>query len=585
MRYPRLNEISTSREMVDVFRGYNHNLRIRDGEFFDMTNLSSDSYPILSPRVKRGVYATPSKPNGIISKSNLCYIDGDYFVICKGNEEERYRMTFNDQPKSLVSMGAYVIIMPDKKYINTEDPEDRGKIEEVVEATAGVTFSPCRADGTLYEITSSDTEPEDPKGGDTWYEPKSKTLREYSSTTKEWISIYNTHVLISSTDLAGQFKNGDAIKISGITTRLAKGLNDTTFPIKKLSNIQPRFIIQASLDLDYLSEDEESNPVLFERKMPEMDFIVESENRLWGCKYGINEEGELVNEIYASKLGDFRNWNYFAGISTDSYAASVGTDGKFTGAITYLGHPIFFKENCMHKIYGNFPSNFQIQTTSCRGVQPGCEKSLAIVNELLFYKSLTGVCVYDGSLPSEISEEFGEARYYDAVAGNLGNKYYISMRDEHYNWHLFVYDGLKGLWHREDDTQAITFCSHKGDLYYIDYADKLIKTVRGTGVTETNPIKWKAETGIMGTDTPDKKYISRIDVRMSLAVGARVIISAEYDSSGEWEHLYTMAGTSLRSFALPIRPKRCDHMRLRIEGEGDAKIFSICKTIEQGSDT
>jgi hypothetical protein len=159
------------------------------------------------------------------------------------------------------------------------------------------------------------------------------------------------------------------------------------------------------------------------------------------------------------------------------------------------------------------------------------------------------------------------------------------MRDEHYNWHLFVYDGLKGLWHREDDTQAITFCSHKGDLYYIDYADKLIKTVRGTGVTETNPIKWKAETGIMGTNTPDKKYISRIDVRMSLAVGARVIISAEYDSSGEWEHLYTMAGTSLRSFALPIRPKRCDHMRLRIEGEGDAKIFSISKTIEQGSDT
>ena len=72
MRYPRLKEVSTSREMLDVFRGYNHNLRVREGDFFDMRNLSSDNYPILSPRCKRGVYATPSKPNGIISKNHLC---------------------------------------------------------------------------------------------------------------------------------------------------------------------------------------------------------------------------------------------------------------------------------------------------------------------------------------------------------------------------------------------------------------------------------------------------------------------------------------------------------------------------------
>ena len=45
-----------------------------------------------------------------------------------------------------------------------------------------------------------------------------------------------------------------------------------------------------------------------------------------------------------------------------------------------------------------------------------------------------------------------------------------------------------------------------------------------------------------------------------------------------------MTGNNLRSFAVPIRPRRCDHLRLRIEGEGDAKIFSIAKTIEIGSD-
>lgn len=71
---------------------------------------------------------------------------------------------------------------------------------------------------------------------------------------------------------------------------------------------------------------------------------------------------------------------------------------------------------------------------------------------------------------------------------------------------------------------------------------------------------------------------------MSMEIGAKVRFFAQYDSMGEWEHLGTVSGTSLRSFLLPIKPKRCDHMRLRIQGVGDVKIFSITKTIEQGSD-
>ena len=88
-----------------------------------------------------------------------------------------------------------------------------------------------------------------------------------------------------------------------------------------------------------------SNSITIERRMPSMDFVTESENRLWGCRYGTANNGEVVNEIYSSKLGDFKNWNCFMGLSTDSYVASCGTDGQFTGAITHLGYPLFFKEN------------------------------------------------------------------------------------------------------------------------------------------------------------------------------------------------------------------------------------------------
>jgi hypothetical protein len=140
------------------------------------------------------------------------------------------------------------------------------------------------------------------------------------------------------------------------------------------------------------------------------------------------------------------------------------------------------------------------------------------------------------------------------------------------------------MWHREDSTEALDFCNCRGDLYFIDYADNQIKTVKGTGVPDTKVIKWEAVTGVIGTDSPDKKYISRLDVRMMLAVGTRVHFYVEYDSSEEWKHLFSMDGVSLQSFAVPIRPQRCDHLRLKIVGEGDAKIYSICKTIEWGSD-
>lgn len=193
--------------------------------------------------------------------------------------------------------------------------------------------------------------------------------------------------------------------------------------------------------------------------------------------------------------------------------------------------------------------------------------------------------MYDGSLPSEISYAMGDIKYENAVGGALGNKYYLSMKPTtESEYEVFVFDSARSLWHKEDNTQVVQYCNHGGDLFYIDYADNYIKSINGQGVLEGRDVNWEVTTGILGTDSPDKKYISRIDVRMKLDVGARVSFYVEYNSEIGWEHLYTMTGTSLKSFAVPIRPKRCDHMRLRIVGTGEGKIYSICKTIEQGSD-
>ena len=659
MKLPLLTELDTNRDMIDVFKGYNHNLRIGENEFYDMENLTSSYYPVLSPRERRGVYDLIHRPQALIEKGSLCYVDGSDFIVNNYKVAMGLSTDPKDYPKHLVSMGAYVIILPDKKYINIADITDFGNIEADVTTQSTVSFDLCKVDGTSYD-TYQNTEPEITeamKKGDEkiplWLDTSTTphALKQYSISSAMWSTIPTTYVKIS---VAGDkkvfepFEVGDGVTISGIEIEQLSDLNNTMIIWAKGDD----YIVVTGI-IDFITT--QDNPINVKRQMPNMDFIIESENRLWGCRYGVALNGEVVNEIYASKLGDFKNWNCYMGISTDSYAATVGTDGQFTGAITYAGSPLFFKENYMHKVYGNYPANYQITATACRGVQKGSHKSLAIVNERLYYKSNTGVCVYDGSLPQEISYPLGNVPYINAVAGSHGNKYYISMFDntdysvrwinpllsgsllyiqqafcttknettlnidvwerpvvtdsvltitQTYTaktiqnklyvdkendiyankWNLFVYDTEKGLWHKEDHTHVDDFCSCKGELFYIDHADQCVKTMFGTGTVDSHKVKWMAETGVIGVDQPDKKYISKINLRMSLALNSRVSVWIKYDADEVWNFLFRMDGTSLKSFTVPIRPKRCDHLKLRIEGEGEAKIYSISKTIEQGSD-
>lgn len=591
MRLPELTTSAVGRSVVDVFGGYNHNLRIGDGEFYDERNLCSDDYPLLATRRQRGVYASPTNPQGLIAKDALCYVDGSAFVINEKRIEMNLSTAAKDCPKSLVSMGAYVIILPDKKYINTVEVSDRGSMEATYTSTGDVTFSLCTADGGSYgDVITSAAAPENPANGAYWLDVSGEqhALKVYSSSTGVWSTVATTYVKISATGIGAQFGQYDGVQLSGIAKNGVKDLNGSAVVWAKGDD----YIVVVGILDAAVTQTAADGAVKVERSVPDMDFVIESGNRLWGCKYGY-ADGKTVNEIYASKLGDFKNWNCFMGISTDSYAASCGTDGQWTGAITHLGYPLFFKENCLHKVYGTFPSNFQIQTTTCRGVQKGSGGSMAIVNEVLYYKSRGGVCVYDGSLPEEISAAFGGEIYSDAVGGGHRNKYYLSMKDSGGVWHLFTYDTRLGIWHREDNTHAAVWCSCQDEMYYIDASDKKIRTVLGSGTKDTRPISWMAETGtIMALTTSskyperisNKKFVGRMLIRMSLDAGATMQVNIQYDSSGVWEKLWYMTGKNLRTFSFPVRPHRCDHFRLKLEGTGGAKIYSITKTLEQGSD-
>ena len=583
MRYPKLPTLDTERRMVDVFRGYNHNLRVNDGEFSTMQNLTSDYYPVLATRGKRGKLTETENPSGMVACDTLCYTDGADIVINGYHVDLGLSTDEEDMPKKLIAMGGYIIILPDKKWINTLDFTDFGNIEATFESYSDISFELCDINGGAYASpVISATEPEDPSNMDLWIDTSSKphVLKQWSETSSMWVSIPTTYVKIAAVGIGLNFEQYDGVDISGILDESLVDLNGSHVIWEKGDN---HIVVVGMIDYA-ITQTEDDGKITVARKMPTLDYVCEAGNRLWGCHYGMAANGDVVNELYACKLGDFRNWETFMGLSTDSWRGSVGSDGRFTGAVALGGYPIFFKESCLHKIYISPSGAHQVQDTVCRGVARGSENSLAIVNERLYYKSRTGVCVYDGSLPEEVSYALGDVKYSNAVGGSIGNKYYISMEDGAGSHHLFVYDTEKGLWHREDDLRVEEFCECRGDLYAIESERKAIISMLGTGESYEGDLDWVAETGDLLLDNPDAKYIHRLLLRLSTARNTTIRIWAEYDKFPEWEKIGEYHGGTLGSVTLPVRPRRCDHLRLRIEGRGDVRLYSMSKYIIEGSD-
>lgn len=327
-----------------------------------------------------------------------------------------------------------------------------------------------------------------------------------------------------------------------------------------------------------------ANTLTAELRIPDLDYVTESNNRIWGCSYA-RADGVLTNEIRACALGDFRNWYSYQGTSMDSYTVSIGSDGKYTGACTVQGQPVFWKENFLHKISGTEPANFALNTVSCRGVQDGSWRSLAMVGGVLYYKSRMDVMAYDGSLPYSVGEKLGRTRWYEGCGGAYLDKYYLCMRDEQMRWGLYVYDTAKQLWHQEDDIPVRHMASANGELYMIDESGTpTLRCIGGTTGTVEDPFEWEVVFGVFGVTEPNQKYLSRFNIRGQLAAGACMSMWIQYDSDGVWHDMGTMRTPVLRTFLLPVVPRRCDHMQVMIKGYGDAKIYSVSRTYHGGGD-
>ena len=519
------------------FAGYNHNLGAGDGTLWDMENLTSDYAPLLGSRRPRKILRTLTRPHALYAHDGLFWVDGDGFYadgVRKG--------TVTEGEKEIISLQMFILIFPDKKYYRT-DTGEFGGMEAQWSGTVTI------GDGTYAD-----------------QEAKANTIR--------------------TTGSPFPFDVGDGVTITGSTPG-----NNKCAVVEEISDDKRelRFLENC------FEEGTWTGSVTLTREVPDMDFLCENENRVWGCK---------GDTIYASALGRPFSWMNLGTLATDAWAVDVGSAGDFTGCCSYMGYPIFFKEDAIYKVYGDKPSNFQTMTSARLGVEKGSHKSLAVAGERLYYLSRAGIVSYAGGTPENISGPFGMVRFKNAVAGSDGRKYYVSMEGPD-GVSLFVFDTQTGLWHREDDTRAVGFAWNE-NLYVLAEDG----TIFLTGILRDAPGEEEAtfesfaefgdfteRAGSRGSQgEPNKKGLSRLQIRLELEAGAQVALLVKFDSeewedvtryqknAGQWERVRTLTADRKRSFVLPIIPRRCDHWRLRIQGRGQWRLYSMSREYYKGSD-
>ena len=570
MYFPKLSEPPQKRVTVDRFLGLDRRRRASEGALAAMENLTGAHYPALAVRCRRSAAGTAVKPGGLTAKDALIWVDGTALYV--GGIKTGLVLT--EGLKQLVSMGAYLVIWPDKKYINTKDLTDFGSLERRYESTGTVTLRLCRADGTDFgDWQAGDSAPEGAQSGALWVDTAAQTpvLRRFDG--ESWSAVDGVCVEIRAAGIGEGFQAGDGVEIDGCADERMNG----SFLLERAESgaiVVPGILTQTVSQTETLT---------VSRSVPEMDYVIECGNRLWGCKYGL-VDGETVNEIYASKLGDFKNWNCFAGLSTDSYAAARGSDGPFTGAADYLGSPIFFKEDCLERVYPSASGAHQIVTTRCSGVRRGDWRSVQVVDGKLYYHSAGGVCVFDGSLPVVVSQVLGEERYTDAAAGSLDGRYYLSAKGADGAWVLLVYDARRGLWHAESGVEAVGFTRAGKSLYALS-ADGTLWDLTGHDGTQEECVSWMGESGDLGLSSPENRYLQRLDLRMALESGSGVRLYVSYDGGASWELRGSMqAAGRVQDCLLHVRPRRAKQLRLRLTGEGGMVLYSVSAVYEKGSD-
>lgn len=620
MYVAQMQPLNAGRQQLRAFGGLNETYGCSEAEYAAGKNFSSRDWPALSTRILRRKLRDAEGVNGMYHLDGILLIRGTTLEYRPDDPAETTVLLegeLEDGEKQMVGMGTKVLIWPDKKIYDTA----KGTLTEMGASWSQgekITFTPCDLDGVTYTPGEvGDALPGNPTDGQIFLlysdaENKygaASVLQKYSAAMKSWSTINLDYCKIEAEGIGEKFAQWDTAHLSGLAEDIKKGIAEDLEGDKVITILEEGAIVvpitraeesghfygtwtqtaeEASWKSSHGSEtaqSEEGATALLERQVPDLEYVTECDNRVWGCN---SEE----NVIYACKLGDPTNWYSYRGIASDSYAVTVGSDGAFTGAASCMGYVIFFKENTMHKIFGTKPADYQTTTLQCRGTAKGAAASLCVINETLYYLSRDGVMTWDGSLPGKISVNLGRdsmASCVKAVGGALDGRYYLYIRQaagalarNAQTGRMLVYDSERGVWH-EEDGEALAMASTGRQLYFWDGGgiwavdpSREMDWPEVEGTEEKVSFDWQS--GEIGQDMPEDKYLSRVSVRLDAEGKTEVTLAVKYDRE-DWQEIgHRNLSKKGGRVDLVFVPRRHDLFRLRITGTGQLTVRSIAMT-------
>ena len=545
------------------FGGIIHTLAAGNGDIWDDENIISDEYPVLVTRApEHKIQSSFAGKYGVLQIG-----PAETDVILVGASAIKYKgknvtASFSEV-QTLTQFNPFAIIMPAKKWIRTD------VIGIVSSWPASANYGDVYCVGTTCKYWD----------GSAWQtlgpimgniEASVTTNVTITTDTEAGVPISNT-IHGASVDFTSYFQKGDGLTLSG-----------TAFPTE--ATLVVRNVTQHELTFD---DDENvftptgtAKSATIKRTMPDLDWLCVNERRAWGCK---------GKTIYASKLADFKNWNVFEGLASDSYAVDVLSEGDLTGCVSFMGYPVFFKETGIYKVYGNRPSNFEVMGSASTGCVDG--RTLAIASETLFYLSRVGVMSYNGGYPQSISDQLGDiiTGSFDACAVADGSKYLL--------WYdgadaILEYDTKRGMWHKlrpRNITGTPLFGARYNNRAGIVTTADEFWAVQSSGTNET--IEYFVEWADFTEDVSkapqygaNKKGTSKVQLRMTLGEDSSAHVKMRFDSEGDWISVKNLATQHVKkSYYLPIIPRRSDHFRIRIEGTGHFELYSLSRENYKGS--
>lgn len=607
------NGLKNTRNMLRVFGGLNETYSCTEAEYSAGINFSARNFPALSTRLPRRKLREEAGLNGMYHLNGLLTVCGRDLVYTPDDRDEM-EVTLKDAVengrKTLVGIGTKILIFPDKLAFDTAGRKVSALGAVWSGKNASVEFAPCDAEGKVYEVSGcGPAEPDKPTDGQLFLrveDPEKpwsseSTLEVYSKASGNWSAVVLDYCRISAKGVGTDFAAEDTVTLTGSAAEQAGQWNELdgdrivydagTDALRVKADPGGEWfygrltrtgaaVRWVSLDGSVSREFVSAEVVELERRVPDMDYLTECDNRVWGCS---NKE----NVIYACKLGDPTNWFSYRGIAADSYAVTVGSDGAFTGAATCMGYALFFKENTLHKLYGSKPSDFQLSSLRCRGVAKGAARSLCVINETLYYLSPDGVMAWDGSIPTKVSTALDPARLRNvksALGGALDGRYYLHLvrgSGEAQAVRLLVYDTERGLW-QEEDVCSYEMAGSGGQLYLWDGkaiwaadADREENWQQAGGIEDG--VSFELVSGNIGLDSPEELYLSRLTLRLEAEVKSRIDVAVSYDS-GAWETLAQLTADGRRCFDVPLVPRRCGSLRFRLKGRGQLTLHSLTRT-------